>query len=327
MENILNVCYVGDECYVPIIAVSITSLFENNLDKDAIVVYVLAVKKFSEQICNKLNDLASRYHRKITIIMLEEYIQRIEKTAIANQFFIGAYGRIFIGDVLPTTVSNLLYLDGDTIVSDSLSIEELFDGDFLVKAVKDVWFNSYNKIIGLDEKDFYYNSGVLAVNLERWRKERCGERLETHIKKLEKPYRFNDQDIINIVLKEYIKPLQLKYNMLYITRMYSIKQIYWYTEKNQTTFYCEKEIDEAKQKPVIYHFAGGLLGKPWYKKSLDKDAEIWRCYKRKCREFDCPLYVQKYRNIKSRIKRFLLCIMPPNILPYFDKMISKGKYK
>lgn len=32
MENILNVCYVGDEAYVPIIAVSITLLFESNKD-------------------------------------------------------------------------------------------------------------------------------------------------------------------------------------------------------------------------------------------------------------------------------------------------------
>ena len=46
----------------------------------------------------------------------------------------------------------------------------------------------------------YFNSGVMMIDLERWRKRNCFDRAMCHIKSFKKTIQWGDQDVLNAVL-------------------------------------------------------------------------------------------------------------------------------
>lgn len=241
MSNSIRVFYACDENYASITAISATSLLKYNPDAH---IYVLGcdLKKDAIQLIES-RVLAAGGHFHLVNVSSE--IASLAAAGVSQYVSYAVYSRLFIAKLLPELQGLVLYLDCDTFVVDSVA--PLFDYQLKGKPLAmapDCVHPSYKRVVSLRPDQMYYNSGVMLIDLDAWRTARVTERL---LEELAHPHGLNplgDQDIIVRVLNDEIFPLEIKWNFL-------------------SQYYLQKVLE----KPVICHFSGHTLGRPWYTSS------------------------------------------------------------
>lgn len=118
------------------------------------------------------------------------------------------YARLLIPELLPDTIDKALYLDSDVIVNDDL--RELWDlplgGRSLLAAVDRIGFIgavggvAHYRELGLDPDAKYFNTGVLVMNLRKWREGGTTARVLDYLRTNRDHLRMEDQEALNVVL-------------------------------------------------------------------------------------------------------------------------------
>ena len=123
---------------------------------------------------------------------------------------------LFAADLLPDSISKVLYLDGDIIVLTDL--RELWQTNLENAALAGVTDFNYKKHANrLNMTSKYINSGVLLVNLDYQRKNKIVDQFKKRLLYLDKhedEIVFPDQDIFNYVCDQKIVYLPIRYNLL-----------------------------------------------------------------------------------------------------------------
>ena len=183
----------------------------------------------------------------------------------------GAYIRLFLGECL-ADIDKVLYLDCDIIVNGSL--DSLWDTDingYAVAGVRDR-INDYIRVYNRLQyplSDGYINSGVMLINLKKWRDDSFFDKAKTTAKMSPKILMNHDQDLINMIYHGQIKMLPFKYNLL---------EYYLYTEDwlyMDRKYYAE--IIEACKSPTIIHFC--MPQKPWHYECINPYKELYYKYR------------------------------------------------
>jgi lipopolysaccharide biosynthesis glycosyltransferase len=119
------------------------------------------------------------------------------------------YARLTIGEYFGHDVSRVVVLDSDTLVL--TDITRLHDVDLagaILAATVDPFIRTVSSIDGLAEwrqlglapDEPYFNAGIMAVDLARWREARIGELTLDYIARAHRSLRQYDQDGLNAVL-------------------------------------------------------------------------------------------------------------------------------
>lgn len=204
-----------------------------------------------------------------------------------------AYYRLLIPEIIPE-YDKIIYSDVDVIFRSDLS--ELYNidlSDVYMAATYDVGMNlgkdgiaHINATEGLVTGE-YIQSGFIMLNSSRLKENGLVARFKDEAKK---QYKFQDQDILNVVCGQNRKVLPAKYNMTDYTFYYLNNG----DELVKSGYVKEEEISEAKQSGTI-HFNGH---KPWKGYSINFD--IWWEYYRKSPFFDEKFYFDFfYRKIND----------------------------
>lgn len=279
MKKILNVLYQSDNNYADLTGVSITSLLINNQHMDEINVYILN-DMISEKNLSKMKQICDGYSRKLIVVDTREIVQRLielEVEPYKNTYT--TYFKLFAVGNLDINSDRLLQLDGDTIVNGPL--DELLEMDIeecVCAATYECILNEYKRLIDIPEKDKYYNCGVLLINKKFWDEYKCEEKIVYHLSHIRNRYFTVDQDIINVLFRDKIKYLHLKYNFNSGFYIYGIKEsikIYNLTTEYYSTI---EQINEAYQAPVIYHCMGAMTGRPWEQDNIHPQNDIYDRY-------------------------------------------------
>lgn len=254
----MNILYTFNNKFIPQVMASVTSVLENNKEVENICFYLMELDvEISEQ--NKIVEYIKKYGRKIHFIHLKkmnDYFKFDFKTTGWNPVILA---RLLIDKLLPDDVDRILYLDGDTIVRGSL--KELYNLDLennIIAAGNEPTVDRKRKqLLGLDGYP-YFNSGVLLIDLNKWKKENVGEGIMEYYKNNLDKITAPDQDAINGFLRGKIYPLSPKYNYFNIYDQYPYSFIcklcdYKYYDKN--TYYNDKK------NPLIIHYLGEE--RPW----------------------------------------------------------------
>ncbi|MDR1766815.1 MAG: glycosyltransferase family 8 protein [Lachnospiraceae bacterium] len=170
-------------------------------------------------------------------------------------------GRFFIGSLLPDDVERVLYLDCDTVVCRGL--EALWGMDLkglILGAVEEpTIYPAVRSSLGLGRTAPYFNSGVLLIDLKRWREEDIERKLLSFFRDAAGGLFAGDQDAINGVLKGRIRPLLPTYNF------FSNYYYFPYSELVRLSpgygSVGKKRFLQAKRRPAILHFCGDE--RPW----------------------------------------------------------------
>ncbi|MGH8506696.1 MAG: glycosyltransferase family 8 protein [Stenotrophobium sp.] len=166
-----------------------------------------------------------------------------------------AWYRVLLPELLPDQ-SKVLYLDADTIVLRSLLPLWLTDlGGATAGAVANPLYPfmdaSFISELGLQSAAEYFNSGMLLLNLERWRHEGLTQKLLTFVAEHGKEQQWPDQNALNVILRGRWLPL---------APIWNAQNVYFDLRPAQLPFPTE-QIKELRAAPGIVHFIAPY--KPW----------------------------------------------------------------
>lgn len=288
----MNILYTINDKFVPQASACMCSVCENNKEENNICFFVAGMG-ISNNNKEGLRQLAESYGRTCKIIeidCIEKYLPFSFDTSGWNEIVLA---RLLIDELLPEHIHRVIYLDGDIIVRGSLKNMWNMDmrGQTLAMSVETTVDKKRKHNLGLDNY-YYYNAGVMLINLDKWRENECGRRILEYYEEQNGMLFANDQDAINAVLKDEIRPMLPKYNFCntYTQYPYNVlrKLVFPMPYIDNSAF------DECKKNPVIIHYLGEE--RPWragnrhkykddYKKYLNmtqwsdtQDEDGWKLY-------------------------------------------------
>ncbi|MBS5113962.1 MAG: glycosyltransferase family 8 protein [Coprobacillus cateniformis] len=261
----INVVYSTSDFYAMCTGISIYSLFENNTDLDINVDVI--VNGVSSDNINRLKQIGNKFNRKVNIIDNSNYLNKFGSEynlpMIRNSY--STYFRLILHDTLP--YDKVLVIDSDTLVVGSIrKIFEINIDKYLMLAVPEAAV--YSKYQNLEDEDliekdnYYYNMGIVLVNLKKWRDDNVDEYLKIELKKNKYDFKIADQSIINRFLSNYIGKIDLKYN--YYTPAHRTNYKVFENLFNKRKCFTEDEFNDAQKNPVIIHFFGHSFERPWF---------------------------------------------------------------
>ena len=270
----LAVAYATDDNYVKIAAVSMASLLRSH-ERGTVTIYCLSSGLTGASV-ELLEKVASRYGVGVRFIDVERCLKEVEANGGNKYFSYAAYARFYIAELIKDE-SRVVYLDCDTLIVDSLY--ELMTMDMGGKPFAlayDCLRTEYKRMIGLEPTQPYYNSGVMVIDVDKWRECRCLERIMDHMKKPHKKYLFPDQEYLALVLGDEAQILSPRYNFLPHYMLFpSRKSVLRVMGIHPAAWWKQEEFDRDIKKPAIYHFLGNTLGRPWYRESRSPMRKVY----------------------------------------------------
>lgn len=272
----MNIIYTCDDNYAWLMGISMISLFENNKKADNLKVYLLG-DNISIVTCDTLNGIAKKYNRNFELIEIPNL--NIPKSLSQGRWPKSAFTRMFAGELLPSTLNKVLYLDADTIVNGSIKeLYEINDLQHAVSGVKDCVSSLYKRKIGIKPSDAYINAGVLLLNLEMLRTIDIRDRMNKFLERYMNAVNYADQDILNGIFGGKFGILSPQFNVMTLTCVYNYNQIIQL--RRPDNYYTRTEIYHSKSHPIIIHYTTCMLNvRPWCAESYHPFAWLFEKYK------------------------------------------------
>lgn len=277
MINTAHIVYASDEKFSEILGVSLVSLFENSKDIN-IVVYILdsGIRKENK---DKIEAVGSKYGQKIIWLKARNIAEELSMNVAVDRGSLSQYARLFVSSDLPKDLDRVLYLDCDLIIEKS--IKELWELDLhgkTIGALMDAFSKHYRQNIDLEENDIMFNSGVMLIDLKKWRKDKIEEKLKNFISKKNGRIQQGDQGALNSVLSHDIYCFEPRFNAVTIFFDFTYKEMMIY--RRPPKFYDESEIRMAVENPSIVHFTTSFLSKrAWMEGCKHRYVNEWMKYR------------------------------------------------
>lgn len=276
-NNSIPIILMSSDYYVPYISVLLRSLMnccDTNKKYDVIILnndIKEENKKILKKMINPFDNISLRFYDPSHMISKE-------KLYVSNPVYSEtAYYRI-ISPWIFSDYDKAIVLDADIILKSDISsiMDEEIENNF-IGAVKDVLWQGMINSCFTDMKEYatndmnllnpynYVNTGVLVMNFNLIRE---SFKLEYIVDIMtEKKFRFQEQDLMNIIFEGNVKFLDQKYN--YIVDMgENNKLVLEYTPNISI-----KERENAFCNAVVIHYAG--QPKPWDYPEVKLASDFW----------------------------------------------------
>lgn len=328
----INVLYQSNDNYAPYMGVSIFSLLSNN-SSNHINVYIID-DYISEQNKQKLQRLESKFDCSILFVDVHKIISNTDD--VTDFEYSGfrknkhSYYKMFIANLIPELTGRIIYIDCDTVVVGSLDRLTSFDmQEKTIGMVQDALVGKSKKCLGFNEEEPYFNSGVILIDVDKWRERKCFEVFVDHICK--HTYGTVDQDALNIAFKNDIVQLPLNYNYQSVHMISTPKSYVRICGKRNASYYGINEIDDADRNTVIIHFLRFLGGHPWDQDSIHPAKTIYDYYLQMTEWKDFEKNALEI-SLMFRIERALYKVLPKGAFLWLffvlhEKMIDRSNKK
>jgi len=313
ITNSACIVYASDDNFAEILGISLISLFENNKDMQEIIVYIL---DSSISIVNKekIESIFKEYNRGTPKwIKAKNISEEISLEVSIDRGSLSQYARLFISSLLPEDTKKVLYLDCDILVVKS--IKKLWNLDLhgkTVAALMDAFSRHYRINIGLKQDGIMFNSGVMLIDLKKWKKQKIEERLLKFILEKKGNIQQGDQGALNAVLSDDTYCFEPCFNSVSIYFDFSYDELLVY--RKPPGFYKRSLINKAVTEPYIVHFTTSFLSKrPWIIGCQHKYVDVWLMYKSMSPWKDTPLWKDN-TGIMKRIVVKILKKLPRGVM-------------
>ena len=176
-----------------------------------------------------------------------------------------AFMRLELARIFPD-LKRVLYLDSDLILTED--VRNIWDTDTRGKplaAVRNAG-KSATERLGLTPSHVYFNSGVMIMDLEYYRRENVRERAYTWLQKNNESRAFHDQDALNVIYQDEVFELPYKYNM----QAFLYRFFFSFDKKER------EKIIQGDRAKVVLHFSSGR--KPWHQGDLHPHRKLFMKY-------------------------------------------------
>jgi lipopolysaccharide biosynthesis glycosyltransferase len=196
---------------------------------------------------------------------LSPSLEMVEGLHLSAHVTIDTYARLLAPRVLPEDVDKVLYLDCDMVVLSDLSplYDSSCEGSAVHAARDEVGtvsgprgvFNFSD--LGIPPETPYFNSGVLLMNLRRWREQAIAERVLEYLRRYRASVRFWDQGGMNAILHDAWTEIDPAWNQM---------QCVFRPERWRELGRSMADWKRTLYHPKIVHYTG--LEKPWRARPL-----------------------------------------------------------
>lgn len=216
-KGIVPIFFATDNKYLPFLAITLESIWENSSREYDYEMYVL-----NSGVDEEYKEKILRYNeRECFHIQFVDVTEKLELIAshlhIRDYYSKTTYFRIFIAEMFPQ-YDKALYLDCDTVVLGDVSELYHYDlGNNLIGGAPcegvncfDVYKRYVTEVDGCDT-DYFFNAGVILMNLKAFREEGFYEQFADLLKK----YKFTviqDEDYLNVLCQDRILRLPRAWN-------------------------------------------------------------------------------------------------------------------
>lgn len=256
MINFVNIVFSSDDNYAQHTAVAMASILLNTSNPAKIRFFIID-DGITDDKKSKIKGTAEGLQSTVEFITVKN--KQLMQGFVSGEISRACYFRIDIPNILPAEVTKVIYLDCDLLLYDDIQILWNTDiGDYPIAAVCDYGIMASKRLrrqkakcIGLPYKADYFNSGVLIMNLDAWRKADYSGKVIEIVQKNKFPN--HDQDALNKVFMNNWYVLPLRWNV--------IPPVFNLFMKILKSELLRKNAVEAKKNPAIFHYAGGY--KAW----------------------------------------------------------------
>lgn len=309
MNSNINVVIASDDNYSQHMGIVILSCLTNTSVPDRLVFYLLS-SDISDNNKLKIQDITQKYHAKCVFI---EPDATVYGDIPKKRYGVAALFRLSISSLLPDDILKVIYLDCDVLFySDIKELWEMEMDECVAGAVTNLGHQPVDRL-EIDNGE-YFNSGVLLINLEKWREQEVGRKTLEYMNKNASELLFPDQDGLNIALKNSWKHLPLRWNQQPATYSMYSKSKY---EKSLT----HEDYHDAIVNPGIVHFLG--KNKPWTYLSYHPLKETYQAYIRlspwagfRPDDYNLLNMVIKWLSVEKNIKRLYRRFIVSKVLSF-----------
>lgn len=295
----MHVLFCANDSYIQHAAVAATSLLEVSGPGPVVIHLMTSARP------GKNERMLAKTLRAFSNVRLEIYRikdERISEVLTDSHLTAEAYLRFLAPEVLDDSISRVIYLDCDLIVLDDL--HQLWMVDLHGHAVGAVaecdWMgaSTENRLtrLGIPRDHVYVNSGVLLMDLTRWRHEMLADRLFRFVREKGPELPYLDQDALNAVLPTQISLLDRRWN---VQAMFFGR---WFRKAMRQDYEATRN---ARRNPGIVHYT--TASKPWQKRSTArKRALYYRFRSRTAWRHTPPDFVGTAERIEHRLALIFL---------------------
>ena len=251
----IHIAFCTDINYLMPTGVAMISVCENNRDIDICFHVVVTISKnIGSDSFSVLSDIAQKYGKEYRQYQLTEKSLSDYVCTGVSYITTTAFSRVFLADLLPMSVQKVLYLDCDIVCLGRL--DELWNTDLknaIIGGIEDFGcYQGYTRErVPLYIDDTYINSGVLLIDLLKWREKDITKKCIDCA--VQEKYSFIDQDVINTVCRGNIFNLPFEYN--FQIPFWLFEERFWGINGERM-----KDARRAMKKPIIIHYTEN---KPW----------------------------------------------------------------
>lgn len=215
-KGVVPIFFATDDNYLPFLSITLESLWENSSHEYDYVMYVL-----HSGIRQDYQDKILRYNKQgfnISLVDVTESLEDIKGDLHMRDYYTATtYFRVFIASLFPQ-YDKAIYLDCDTVIMGDVS--ELYNLDLGRNMLAgapcegvnsfDVYKRYVSQVDGLNP-DYFFNAGVLLMNLKAFREEGFYQQFADLLRK----YKFSviqDEDYLNVLCQDRVLRLPRSWN-------------------------------------------------------------------------------------------------------------------
>lgn len=286
-SSVAHILYASDDKFTEILGVS---LYENSKDMDDIKVYILD-SGITDENKQKIEAVCKSYKRSDAVFIPGKNIsEKLSMNVAVDRGSLSQYAKLFVSSDLPQELSRVLYLDCDIIVKKS--IRELWNlelHDKTIGVLMDAFSKHYRGNINLEPDDIMFNSGVMLIDLVKWRQQEIEDKLLKYIAAKSGRIQQGDQGALNAVLSHDTYCFEPRFNSVTIFYDFTYKEMLIY--RKPPNFYSEVKVNEAVENPSVIQFTTSFLSKrAWMKGCQHRYVSEWLKYKKMSSWKDEPLW-------------------------------------
>ena len=295
----MHLLFITNDAYVPHVATTICSIFENNKDMK-FVVHVLATDISESNKC-KLQKFVDSYNNELDVKVVNPQKLEID-ISICGKWGIFPSLKLYAADFYPD-VHTILYIDADMICLSSLKpIDDVDMTNYYVAASTDEEGSTKHKArLSMPSDAFYGCAGLMYFNLEAWRRDNIRKKCFSYFNDPNNRniIKWAEQDVINKVCINKIYELPFEYNMF---------SHYWLHHGRSIPNKYRKRWTDIKKAPVIIHYIDSI--KPWFKdNTFPLKKYYWKYHALTPWKLQTYGYSKEYKGILEQIKQRIKIVL------------------
>jgi lipopolysaccharide biosynthesis glycosyltransferase len=250
MDISILLCIDGN--YWQHVGVTIASLLRSN-PGNTFRIFVASATRIDQRRLGELRSIVPAGRGTLEAIVYKE-AANYQHLPIHDHLTFAAYLRLFMAEYLDQAMQRIIYLDSDLVVCGDLG--ELWQIDLegaYVGAAPEPYDERQRTPFGFGPKDLYINSGVLVIDLAKWRADNILARFVEFANANQELLIYSlDQDILNSVCRGRICNIGYEWNWQALFPRFTPEELGLTAAK----------FAELRRAPRIVHYTGPY--KPWY---------------------------------------------------------------